>query len=151
MIWGQRSRFRGKIATHTKANKLAPVPVSKFIVHCVAPITWALIFRTATALEPEPSPFRTFHIPPSCSGFIVEGEVCPALLTMCGEVKFRNHMGDDAVEQTFGTIERKFLQPLAKVSNILTHDIVRGHLVWFEVMSRASNDNVVNVGISGEV
>ena len=142
---------RGKTTTHTKAHELSPVPVSKFVVHCITPITRALILRAATTLEPEPRPFWAFHIPPPRSRFVVQRKVGSALLTVCSKVKFRNHVGDDAVIQTFGVVERKFLQPFAKVSNILTHNIVRGHLVWFEVMSRASNNNVVDVGISGEV
>jgi len=61
-------------------------------------------------------------------------------------MELRNHMSNDAVNETFGVVKGKGFQLLAEVFEILTHDIVRCHLLWLGVVTRAQNGNPVNVG-----
>ena len=121
--------------------------MTELVVHRVAPKSRTLVFSTSTTLESKPRPLRALHIPPPGPRFIVKRETGTALLAVCGEVEFRNHPSNDLVIQTFGVVEGELFQPLAKIRGPLTHNIVGGDHLRFEIVTCAPDNHIVNVGI----
>jgi len=145
--WHQHSPPENRRETLTKLNKLAPVPMTKLVIHSITPKSGALIFSTPATLESEPRPFWALHISPPCSRLIVEREIGTALLAMCSEVKLRDHASDYLIIQAFSTIEWESLQPLAKVRRPLTHNVIGGDLHWLRVVTCTLHNNVVDISI----
>ena len=135
------------VGTLTKVNKLAPVPMTKLVIHSVTPKSRTLIFSASATLESEPRPFWALHIPPPCSRLIVEREIGTTLLAMCSEVKLWDHASDNLIIQTFSAIEWESLQPLAKVCRPLTHNVIGGDLHWLRVVTCTPHNNVVDISI----
>jgi hypothetical protein len=136
-----------KRETHTKADKLRPVPVTEFIIHRVAPIAWTLVFRGSSPLKTEPGSLRALHIAPSNTRLIVEGEIDPTLLPVCSQMKLRDKASNDLIIQTLSIFKGKVFKAFPKVTTPLAHDIIRGNLLRLNVVGGASCDNIISVGV----
>ena len=142
VVGGNKARSR------TKADKFGPIPVAKLVVHRVTPVPWSLILRRSSPLKAKPRPLRTFHVTTSNTGFIVQREVDPAVLLMCGQVEFWNKTGDNLIIQTLRILEGKFFKAFPKVNAPLTHDVVRGNLLGLGVVGSTSDDHIISVRIA---
>jgi len=66
---------------------------------------------------------------------------------MYGKVKLQNHLGNNVVVQLLNIIEGEVPQLFMKVHRPLTHDVIRCDHLWLGIVSRALNNNIVDIGI----
>jgi len=132
----------------TKTDKLGPVPMTKLIIHRVAPIPRSLILRGPTPLEAKPRSFRSFHITTTDTRFIVEREINSTIFLVSGQVEFGDNTGNNLVIQGLRVLEWEVLEATSKIYTPLTHDIVRRNFLRFGVVRRAPDDHIIRIGIS---
>lgn len=131
----------------TETDKFRPVPVTKLIVHHIAPISGPLILCRPSSLKAKPCSFRTFHIASSNTRFVVKREIGLTVFLVGGQMKFRNNAGNDLVIQALCVFEWEASQAVSKIDAPLTYNIIRCNLFRLKVVRRAPNHYVVSIGI----
>ena len=132
----------------TKPDKFRPVPVTELVVHGIAPIPRALIFRRSSSLETKPRPLRPFHVTTTNTGLVVQRVVGPTIFFVSGQMEFWNDTSNNLVVQAFCTLEREVFEPGSKVFTPLAHNVVRSDFLRVKVVTRAPDNHIIGIGIT---
>ena len=71
--------------------------MAKFVIHCITPVPWTLIFHRTSPLETKPCPFWTFHVAPANTRLIVEGKVDPTVLLVSSQMELWDDTSNDPI------------------------------------------------------
>ena len=123
--------------------------MTKFVIHCIAPVPWALILCRTSPLKAKPRPLWTLHVATANTWLVVQGGAGATSFLVCSQVELWNDTCNDVIIQVFRVLEREPFEALPKIKAPLAHDVIRDNLLRLWIVGGTPHNYVVCVGIPG--